>query len=276
VTSGSRNADTLLAARYGAEEELASGAWNEVLATLLDHRSVRNFRPEPLAPSILPTLVAAAQSASNSSNLQSWSVVAVQDSERKARLAALAANQSHIRQAPLFLVWLADLARNESIGRAQEMALDGVHYLETLFVAIIDTALAAQNAVIAAESLGLGTVYIGAIRNRPEQVAAELGLPKRVLPVFGLCIGHPDPAVPSSAKPRLPQAAVVHHETYDAAGQAAAVQTYEDRVCRFQAEQGQETVGWIKRTLQRLANREALNGRDRMREAIANLGFEIR
>src|SRR5271154_3974923 len=130
-------ADALLGSRYGGAEHLAPESWNAVLETMLGHRSVRNFRPEPVPDSMLGMVVAAAQSASTSSNLQCWSVVAVQEPERKARLSQLAGNQRHIREAPLFLVWLADLARNEAIGRARNAPLDGMHYLETLFVAII-------------------------------------------------------------------------------------------------------------------------------------------
>jgi nitroreductase len=267
-------ADALLGSRYGGTEHPAPESWNAVLETMLGHRSIRNFRPEPVPDSVLAMLVAAAQSASTSSNLQCWSVVAVREAERKARLAQLAGNQRSIHEAPLFLVWLADLARNEAIGQAQHAPLDGLHYLETLFVGIIDATLAAQNAAVAAESLGLGVCYIGAVRNQPEGIAAELGLPPRVLPVFGMCIGRPDPAKSAEIKPRLPQSAVLHLETY--AAQPDAVERYEECVKRVQASEGQEAAGWLRRMLNRLASKDSLNGRDRMRAALANLGFEIR
>lgn len=66
------------------------------------------------------------------------------------------------------------------------------------------------------ESLGLGSVYIGAIRNAPKQVAEELALPPRVLPVFGLCAVCADPDAPAEIKPRLPQSVVLHRDRYDA------------------------------------------------------------
>ncbi|MEJ1976336.1 MAG: nitroreductase family protein [Acetobacteraceae bacterium] len=157
-----------------------------MLDRLLAHRSVRAYRTDPLPPGTTEILVAAAQSAASSSNLQLWSVVAVEDPARKARLAAVAAGQKHITQAPLFLVWLADLSRAQ---RLADVPLDGLDYLETFMVGVVDAALAAQNATVAAESLGLGTVYIGALRNNPEAVAAELGLPPRAFAVFGMCVG---------------------------------------------------------------------------------------
>ncbi len=105
------NAQSKLNARYGAPDIPPVTQWNEVIEQLLDHRSVRAFTDQPLPEGTIETLVAAAQSASTSSNLQVWSVVAVQDVDRKKRLSDLAGNQAYIHQAPLFLVWLADLSR---------------------------------------------------------------------------------------------------------------------------------------------------------------------
>ena len=101
-----RNRDGVLA---------APGQWNQVLETILSHRSVRGFLPRRLPDNTLELLIAAAQSASTSSNLQFWSVVAVQEPERRSRLAELAGQQQFIRDAPLLLVWLADLSRLDRI-----------------------------------------------------------------------------------------------------------------------------------------------------------------
>ena len=72
----------------------------------------------------------------------------------------------------------------------------------------------AQNALLAAQSLGLGGVYIGGIRNNPAAVSEALGLPHQVIPLFGLCLGHP--AQEPEQKPRLPRALVVHETHYGA------------------------------------------------------------
>ena len=96
-----------LALRYGADASPAVGPWNEHIGLLLSHRSVRGFRPDALPMGTLETLIAAAQSAATSSNLQTWSVIAVTDPDKKAALAKVAANQKHIEQCPLFLVWVA-------------------------------------------------------------------------------------------------------------------------------------------------------------------------
>ncbi|HMP42460.1 MAG TPA: NADPH-dependent oxidoreductase, partial [Roseiflexaceae bacterium] len=200
--------------RYGDHDQPLDAAWNDTLDLLLSHRSVRAYTDEPLPSGALPALIAAAQSAATSSNLQTWSVVAVEQADRKERLSLLAGDQAHIRACPLFLVWLADLSRLERVASQRELPHAALDYTEMFLLAAIDATLAAQNAVVAAESLGLGTVYIGGIRNRPLDVAAELNLPPRVFPVFGLCVGWPDPERPAVPKPRLPQAAVLHHESY--------------------------------------------------------------
>lgn len=268
--------DALLQQRYGGNA-LSSDlpVANTTIASQLAHHSVRNYLATPLAAGTLELLIAAAQSASTSSNLQLWSVVAVQDAERKARLSKLAGDQAHIRKAPLFLVFLADLALAKALAARAQVALDGLDYLETFLVGVIDATLAAQNVALAAESLGLGTVYIGGIRNQPEQVAAELGLPAQTFAVFGLVIGHPDPASTETIKPRLPQAAILHREQYNAAPQAAAIAEYDAILQEFQAAQGMPIRPWSELILRRLGSGSALSGRDRLGEAVGNLGFKI-
>ena len=269
-----------LAARYGADAipsgEPGEGPWNAVIAALLDHRSVRAYRPDPLPEGTLETLVAAAQSAATSSNMQTWSVVSVTDPGRKARLARVAADQRHVEQCPLFLVWLADLSRLARLADAEGHTLAGLPFLETFLVATIDAALAAQNAAVAAESLGLATVYIGALRNDVGAVAAELGLPPGCVGLFGLCVGYPDPATPFRVKPRLPQEAVLHRERYDAAD-AASRAAYDGALHAWGRGGNERTpYTWTERVLARLGTTDALAGRDRLREALEALGFPLR
>ena len=268
--------DTLLQARYGTTTQ-AGQTLNPTIETLLQHRSVRGYLDKALAPHTLELLVASAQSASNSSNLQCWSVVAIEDTDRKDRLARLAGNQEHIRACPLFLVWLVDLARLDALGARRGLARDSLDYLELLLVGIIDAALAAQNAAVAAESLGLGIVYIGGMRNQPEAVAAELGLPPRTFAAFGMCIGHPNPEQLASVKPRLPQPAVLHREQYDAMQIIAPANNYIATMKKFYQTQGMKTSGdWDQHALHRVRGPEAMSGRDRLREALNNPGFEQR
>lgn len=269
-------AASLLWSRYRDDAAPAPQVWNEVIATLLDHRSVRSFLPTPLPAGTLDLLVAAAQSAASSSNLQVWSVVAVEDKARRTRLSKLAGSQKHIVDAPLFLVWLADLARLADIATAEGVEIEGIHYLELLLVGIVDAALAAQNAVVALESLGLGSVYIGAIRNNLEAVADELALPPLVMPVFGLCVGHPDPAVATGIKPRLPQGVVLHHETYAPGRKLDALARYNAALSSFQREHNLAVEEWTSKVTERVRTPASLAGRHRLGQALRNLGFQLR
>ncbi|MBW4580325.1 MAG: NADPH-dependent oxidoreductase [Tildeniella nuda ZEHNDER 1965/U140] len=278
LTKDSITQTTLLHDRYGtAFDVVFNHAWNTSLTTLLSHRSIRAYLSKPLPSGTLELLVAAAQSASTSSNLQTWSVVAVEDPARKERLSQLANGQAHIRQAPLFLVWLADLARLKQVTEQRELPHAGLEYLETFLTAAIDASLAAQNAAIAAESLGLGTVYIGAMRNRPDAVAAELGLPPHVFAVFGLCVGYADPAKPAAIKPRLSQTAVLHQEQYSLDAQLPAIAEYNDIMKAFYTKQKMTVEGdWSQHSSDRIATAEALRNRANLREILNKLGFALR
>ena len=253
-----------------------TGPWNDIIASLLEHRSVRAYKPDPVPPGTLETMIAAAASAATSSNMQWWSAIAVTDPAVKKELAVIAGNQKHIEKCPLYIAWVADMARNQRISEAEKVAFETMPWLETFMVACIDVALAAQNAVIAAESLGLGTVYIGAMRNDSVRVAQLLGLPPQAFVVFGLCVGHADPATKAEVKPRLPQSAVLYHGRYGAPAEEADRRAYDAELAAFSAHNEMQTTTWTQRVLNRLGPIKSMNGRERMRAALATLGFEIR
>ncbi|HEY4665113.1 MAG TPA: NADPH-dependent oxidoreductase [Comamonas sp.] len=266
-----------LQARYGDQAPDLNLPALPVLDAMLGHRSVRHFLRDPLPAHTIETLVAAAQSAPTSSNLQTWSVIAVESQERREQLASLVGPQKHLGVAPLVLVWLADLSRIERLGQAQGRDPVGLHYLDTFLMGVIDAALAAQNAVVAAESMGLGTVYVGGMRNQPEAVAKVLGTPKNVFPVFGLVVGHPDPQRPAGVKPRLPQSSVLHREQYQVpADQAEEIGNYNAVLRTFMQTHGMKEIDWSTQVVERLGSPEALTGRHRLYEALRNAGFEYR
>jgi nitroreductase len=266
----------LIQQRYGTDIPRTLDHVNDTIEKLLSHRSVRAYRSGPLDEGTLELLVAAAQSASTSSNLQAWSVVAVEDSERKVRLAKLCNDQQHIVDAPLFLAWIADLSRLRKVAGQAGFPGEGLDYFEAFLFAVIDAALAAQNAVIAAESLGLGTVYIGALRNRPEEVAAELKLPTEAFAAFGLVVGWPDPTVPAAVKPRLPQSAILHREEYDAEPQNPSISRYDETISGFYASQHLPQQKWTEHSLGRIKGPESLGNRVRLAEIVRRLGFKLK
>ncbi len=265
-----------LALRYGETAAPAVGPWNDHLALLLSHRSIRGYRPDALPAGTVEMMVAAAQSAATSSNLQTWSVLAITDAEAKAKLAKIANNQKHIEQCPVFLLWLADISRNERLAAEEGTTLEVLPYQETFLVAAIDAALAAQNATVAAESIGLSSVYIGALRNNPEAVAEIAGLPKGVMCVFGMCVGYAAPNVANEVKPRLPQAVVLHHEKYDSTGEQAHRAAYDTLMAAFSSRNEMAADTWTKRVIGRMGKIPALSGRDKLVAALNTLGFSLK
>jgi nitroreductase len=266
----------VLSARYGDTARPPAGPWNDHLSLMLSHRSVRGYKPDALPTGTLETLIAAAQSAASSSNLQVWSVVSITDPAVKAELTEIAGDQQHINQCPLFLVWLADLSRNQRLGAEEGVDMEVMPYLETFLVAAVDAALAAQNAVIAAESLGLSTVYIGAMRNNPKRVAELLGLPSGAMAVFGLCVGYAAADAANEVKPRLPQPAVRYHGTYGNPDEQALRAAYDAEVAAFSDRHAMPHDTWSKRVMIRMGKLASMNGRETLKEVVQALGFPLR
>ncbi|WP_286231134.1 oxygen-insensitive NADPH nitroreductase [Neobacillus mesonae] len=187
---------------------------NEVIETILNHRSIRHFEDKPLTAEQIKTIVSCAQAAATSSFIQAYSIIGVKDKEKKKKLAALAGNQEYVANNGHFFVFCADLYRHTLIGEQEQMeVIPTLESTEKFMVALIDAALAAQNASIAAESMGMGICYIGGLRNHLEEVKAILKTPERVIPLFGLAVGYPSKI--TEKKPRLPLEHIYHEEEYE-------------------------------------------------------------
>ncbi len=206
-----------------------------VVDLLKSHRSIRKFANSPVTEKQLEHIIRCAQATATSSNLQAYTVISVNSEEHKKALAACSGNQKHVETAPVFLVWCADIRRLMLAGSLHKAEFQIPKNTELFLVASIDTALAAQNAVVAAESMGLGTVYIGGIRNEPRKVCQILQIPSGVFPLFGMCIGVPDGKLPA-IKPRLPMEAVWHRDRYPAdEEQIPHIQQYDDVMKEYYA-----------------------------------------
>jgi FMN reductase (NADPH) len=187
---------------------------NELIETILNHRSIRHFEDRPLDDEQIKTIVSCAQAAATSSFVQAYSIIGVTDKQKKKRLAELVGNQEYVEKNGHFFVFCADLYRHAIIGeKEQKDVLPSIESTEKFMVALIDAALAAQNAAIAAESLGLGICYIGGIRNNLEEVKKVLKTPERVVPLFGMAVGYP--SMITGQKPRLPFEHVYHENEYE-------------------------------------------------------------
>lgn len=232
------------------------------------HASIRKYRPDPIPRELVEEIVSAGQRASTSSNLQTYSAVAVENPTTRMRMAELCGNQRHIEEAPIFIAWCADLSRLQRVCQMRGYSLVS-DYVENFLIAAIDVALVMQNAALAAESLGLGMCYIGAIRNHPDEVIELLDLPKLVFPLVGMTLGWP--RGDAKTRPRLPVEAILHWERYNVDTEKDALEEYDRTMVASGIYHGRqvpvpgmeglmESYGWMEHSARRAskATRTAL------------------
>lgn len=219
------------------------------LDTLLNHRSIRKFTDQPIDQATFNTLILAGQAASSSGFLQSASIIRVIDPKLRyeiRRICAMAQDAKagekyghpYVEHCAEFLVYCIDNHRHQQlVPHAQ------IDWTEATLVGTIDATIMAQSILTAAESLGLGGVYIGSVRNDIARLGELLQLPAGVVPVFGMCLGYPDqdPAF----RPRLPANVVISTNTYQPAD-LSALQHYNDTVKAYYHERGQENTDWVQ------------------------------
>lgn len=244
---------------------------NDVISLLRSHRSIRKFTDEQVSSEQLAQILKAGFAASSSTNMQVASVIEVRDSEKRAELAEIAGPQPYVQACPVFLVWCADLDRG---ARIVERSGDEpvVDLVEHLIRASVDVAMVAQNAAVAAESLGLGICFIGGLRNNCTRVTEMLEIPKRCFPIFGMCLGWPaqDPEV----KPRLPLGVTHSVDKYDTSKDVELIAQYDEQMSNYYRTRtgGKKDTNWTS-DMEKLLQRES---RPYMREFLHNQGLNRR
>jgi len=214
-----------LRARFGFDVDLGGEVPDDSwLRRVLLRRTQRRYSDQKVPDALVRLLLAAAFSASSKSDYQQASAVWLRDRARRDRVAALFPDMPWIGAAPVFLVFLGDARRLERLGELGGHRQDN-GALEGFFNATVDGALALQNCLMAAETVGLGTCPISVLRNRIAEVAEILELPDKVFPVAGLCLGYP--AQQGFISMRLPMEATVHVDRYDDSGLPEAVDGYD-------------------------------------------------
>ena len=243
---------------------------SETINALLNRRSVRKYADAPVSDAHVDAILSAALRAPTSSNVQAYSVIQVRDQAIKERIAVPCGNQKHIVSCPVFLAFLADLTRIEAAFQRHDHSADD-NNLELGLVATIDAALVGMAAYVAAESLGIQGVMIGAVRNDPEEIAAILELPKRVYAVFGMCLGFPDEA--PKQKPGMPQTGIVHRDRYDAGASLAVIDPYNADLKAHYDAIGKSTTpdSWSDEIDAKLSAK----ARDGLRAALKARGFDF-
>lgn len=184
---------------------------NPTMQTLLAHRSIRRYQDKEIGEDMLNDILTAATRGATTGNMQLYSIIVNKDKNIKQQLAPLHFNQQAVTEAPVILTFCADF--NRFIKWCQlRNAQHGFNNMQCYTWAVTDAVIAAQNAVIAAESMGLGTCYMGTVTYNVKPLCQLYKLPKHVVPVACITIGYP--AETPGITDRLPLKAVIHEEHY--------------------------------------------------------------
>jgi nitroreductase/FMN reductase [NAD(P)H] len=201
------------AERFGLEAQSAPPVEGPpALQRVLARATCRSFRPDALPEPLLRALLACAQSAPSKSDLQQYSIVVVEDGAARGEIASWLPAMPWVGEAPAFLVFCADMRRNQRVCAASERP-HANNNLDTFLNATVDAALALGLFIAAAESAGLGCCPISYVRNHLPRITPLLDLPPGVFPIAGLCVGYP--ARSAAVSMRLPPNVVVHRDRYD-------------------------------------------------------------
>lgn len=200
---------------------------NSTIATQMAHRTIRAFTSEPLAPEVVDTLLDVARHSATSGFQQQLTIIRVLDPAVREEVHA-ASGQPYVGGSHgELLVFVVDLYRNALIRQRAGADLEPLERTNLFLAGMEDAVIAAQNVVVAAESLGLGTVYLGSVLGDPRRLVRALRLPERTFPVLGLLVGHPDQE--PQYKPRLPRAVTCAVDSYPELDEAV-LEEYDARV----------------------------------------------
>lgn len=223
---------------------------NEVIRQLHDRKSVRVYEDRPIAAEVKQAILEAAIQAPSAGNMALYTILDITDPEIKQKLSVSCDNQPFIATAPMVLIFCADYRRWYDVfcAHVDEVRKPG---MGDLFLAQADALIAAQNAVVAAHSLGLGSCYIGDITENFEYHKELLGLPQYVVPAAMLCFGYPTQQQLNRPKPpRHAVSDLVHENGYSLEKSAQM----EQMLSAQQGKEGEELADWIHRFCKRKWN----------------------
>jgi nitroreductase len=235
------------------------------------HVTIRSFTNEDIPEKMLTDILEAGRRAPTSSNMQAYSIIVVKDPEVKKELAVLAGNQSHVESCPVFLAFCADMHRLKKACELHEVEM--TNNLETFLISTIDASLVGMSVQTGAESMGLGAVMIGAMRNHPDQVAKLLGLPPHVYVTYGMCLGWPVKQDIPPQKPRLPKELVIHNEKYDQSNPIDHIKVHDEVLAQHYVSLGKNlhAAAWSGVIARNLRG----SMRPKNLQILADLGFNI-
>jgi nitroreductase len=206
------------------------------IARISTHRVHRRYLARGISPQLVRLLCACALSAPSKSDLQQADIVVVRDKSKIDVIADLLPEMPWLREAPVFLVFLANGRRLPKICQMRGKPFPNDH-LDLLFNATVDAAIVMTTFLRAAEAVGLGCCPISVIRDHAAVVSELLALPDKVIPVAGMCLGWP--AEEGGISPRLSLGTTVHEDRFADENLDAAINAYDHRRAAIRPYRGQ-------------------------------------
>ena len=186
---------------------------NQTLKLLIQRASCRSFSDKKIPPEVLKFILKAGVHSPSGGNLQPFSIIQIEKEKTKKKLALLCGKQNFIADAPVNLLFCIDFHRLQRWAKLEIAPFSATSSFRHFWIAFQDTIICAQNICTAADSLGLGSVYIGTVLECFRELRDMFKLPKGVFPVVLLCLGYPS-TKPSQRK-KLDPNVIVHKEKYN-------------------------------------------------------------
>lgn len=212
---------------------------NETLKILFERSSVRIFLSRKVPENVLKRVIEAGLHSASAGNLQPYSIIKVEDEERKKLLAELCL-QKFISKAPVLLVFCLDFHRLERWANLSNAPFTAAKSFRHFWVAFIDVSICAQTICTAAESFGLGSVYIGTIIESAERVRDVLKLPEKVFPIILVCLGYP--SVRPKPQKKLGYNIIVSNEEYREPSDEELLKAFNEKYDRIKVKVNEERL----------------------------------
>ena len=184
---------------------------NSVLDFVFSRRSIRKFKRKPVSRRLIEKIVEAGQRAPTACGMQAYSFILISDNRLREEIYSAIGKQKCMEEAPVWIIVCADMARQLKLFEVLDIKTE-LGPLGKFIPSVVDAALVAENMIIAAEVLGLGSVFVGSVWAEMKKIADNLGLPKNVVPIVLVCLGYPDESPP--LRPRWPLKAVLQENKY--------------------------------------------------------------
>jgi FMN reductase [NAD(P)H] len=238
---------------HGVEAPVDGKYPNQTLKLLIERASCRDFSSKKISPDVLRFILSAGVHAPTGGNLQPYSIIKIENDKTKRKLAEMC-GQDFIGEVPVLLLFCIDFRRIERWAKLEIAPFTATSAFPHFWISFIDTVACAQIICTAADSLGLGSVYIGTILEFLKDIQRMFQLPKGVFPVVLLCLGYPKAKLVSRKK--LDYRIVVHAEKYHEIEDQKLIEAFNEKYPDLKVEITEERLETISEVCKKVHGEE--------------------